>query len=89
MVAFLSLHDYAIRYPTSDEKETTKAWVEQETCPEWRDEWMMADGTKFPLFERPGLHGDAWFDKNKDYSLDGQVYLPNFYAIYSDLIARY
>lgn len=50
---------------------------------------MMADGTKFPLFERPGLHGDAWFDKNKDYSLDGQVYLPNFYAIYSDLIARY
>ncbi|KAJ7925636.1 hypothetical protein B0H13DRAFT_2314230 [Mycena leptocephala] len=67
MVAVLSLHDHAIRYPTSDEKETTKAWVEQETCPEWRDGWMMADGTKFPLFERPGLHGDAWFDKNKDY----------------------
>jgi len=78
MVAFLSLHDTAIRYPTPEEKETTKVWVEEETCPEWRDGWMMGDGTKFPLFQRPGLHGDAWFDKNKNYSLDGQILaLPN------------
>ncbi|KAJ7085305.1 hypothetical protein C8R44DRAFT_594675, partial [Mycena epipterygia] len=78
MVAILSLHDVAIRYPTAEEKELTKEWVEAQTCPEWRDGWMMADGSKFPLFQRPGLHGDAWFDKNKDYSLDGQILaLPN------------
>jgi hypothetical protein len=78
MVALLSLHDTAIRYPTPEEKEKTKDYVEEQTCPEWRDGWMMGDGTKFPLFQRPGLHGDAWFDKNKDYSLDGQVHLLGF-----------
>ncbi|KAJ7351346.1 hypothetical protein DFH08DRAFT_694425 [Mycena albidolilacea] len=73
MVALLELHDTAVRYPTAAEKGAAKAWVEEETCPEWRSGWMLADGTKFPLFQRPGLHGDAWFDKNKDYSLDAQV----------------
>jgi hypothetical protein len=73
MVAVLSLHDVAVHYPDAAEKEKTKQWMEDQTCPEWRDGWMVADGTKFPLFERPGLHGDAWFDKNKDYSLDCQV----------------
>ena len=34
---------------------------------------LLVDGTKFPVFQRPSLHGDAWFDKNKDYSLDCQV----------------
>lgn len=78
MVALLSLHDTAIRYPTPEEKEKKKDYLEEQTCPEWRDGWMMGDGTKFPLFQRPGLHGDAWFDKNKDYSLDGQVHLLGF-----------
>lgn len=41
----------------------------------------MVDGTKFSLFQHPGLHRDTWFDKNRDYSLDCQVcyslsYLP-------------
>src|SRR6266481_2439229 len=73
MVAMLALHDVGIHLPTADEKEDVKAWVEGETCPEWRDGFLLVDGTKFPVFQRPGLHGDAWFDKNKDYSLDCQV----------------
>ena len=73
MVAVLALHDVGIHLPTADEKEDAKAWVEGETCPEWRDGFLLVDGTKFPVFQRPGLHGDAWFDKNKDYSLDCQV----------------
>ncbi|KAJ7230422.1 hypothetical protein GGX14DRAFT_344159 [Mycena pura] len=62
-VAILSLHDDAIHLPSEEEKERAKAWIESETCPEWWDRWMLADGTKFLLFQRPGLHGDAWFDK--------------------------
>ena len=73
MVAVLALHDKGIHLPTADEKEDAKAWVDGETCPEWRDGFLLVDGTKFPIFQRPGLHGDTWFDKNKDYSLDCQV----------------
>src|SRR5712691_1948612 len=73
MVALLSLHDDCVRFPTAEEKESAKAWVGAQVCPEWRDGYLMVDGTKLPLFQRPGLHGDAWFDKNRSYSLDCQV----------------
>lgn len=70
----ISLHDLAIHLPSDAEKEASKQWVEDSLkCPEWRDGFISVDGTKFPLFQRPGLHGDAWFDKNKDYSADAQV----------------
>jgi hypothetical protein len=56
-----------------EEKECTKAYVEAVTCPEWRNRFLLADGTKFILFQKPGLHRDAWFDKNKNYSINCQV----------------
>jgi hypothetical protein len=73
LVAFLSLHDEAIMMPPEEEKERAKAYVESMTCPEWRNGFLLADGTKFVLFQKPGLHGEAWFDKNKNYSIDCQV----------------
>jgi hypothetical protein len=73
LVAFLALHDEAVMMPPEEEKERAKAYVEAATCPEWRNGFLLADGTKFPLFQKPGLHGEAWFDKNKDYSVDCQV----------------
>jgi hypothetical protein len=73
IVALLSLHDEAIHLPTAEEKEDAKSYVEETTCPEWRDGFLLADGTKFPFFQRPGLHGDAWFDKDGEYSIDCQV----------------
>jgi hypothetical protein len=59
--------------PPEEEKEQAKEYVERATCPEWRGGFLLADGTKFPLFQKPGLHGEAWFDKNKNYSIDCQV----------------
>jgi hypothetical protein len=59
--------------PPEEEKERAKEYVEEVTCPEWRDGFLLVDGTKFVLFQKPGLHGEAWFDKNKDYSIDCQV----------------
>jgi hypothetical protein len=58
---------------TEEEKEHAKEYVEKVTCPEWWNGFLLADGTKFVLFQKPGLHGEAWFDKNKDYSIDCQV----------------
>jgi len=80
MMALLSLHDECVHLPTAEEKESAKAWVAEQVCPEWSDGCLMVDGTKFSLFQRPGLHGDAWLDKNRNYSLDCQVCF-SIYAI--------
>jgi hypothetical protein len=73
LVAFLALHDEAIMMPPEEERERAKEYVAATTCPEWRGGFLLADGTKFALFQKPGLHGEAWFDKNKNYSIDCQV----------------
>lgn len=90
VVALLSLHDEAVHFPNPDDKERAKAFVEGHSCAEWRDGFLLVDGTKFPLFQRPGLHGDAWFDKDGAYSIDCQVRLGSdhgrlcaYYLIYS------
>jgi hypothetical protein len=73
LIAFLALHDEVVMMPPEEEKERAKEYVEGLTCPEWRNGFLLADGTKFVLFQKPGLHGEAWFDKNKNYSIDCQV----------------
>jgi hypothetical protein len=74
MLTLLLLHDEVVHLPTLEEKESAKRRVAAQVCPEWSNRHLMVDGTKFPLFQRPSLHGDTWFDKNKDYSLDCQVH---------------
>ena len=59
--------------PSEEKKERAKEYVEEVMCPEWWNGFLLADGTKFMLFQKPSLHGEAWFDKNKDYSINCQV----------------
>ena len=80
MMALLSLHDECVHLLTAEEKESAKAWVAEQVCPKWSDRCLMVDRTKFLLFQWPGLHGDVWFDKNRNYSLDCQVCF-SIYAI--------
>jgi hypothetical protein len=80
IISLLSLHDEAIHFPGADDKERAKAFVEANSCPEWRGGFLVVDGTKIPLFQRPGLHGDTWFDKDGGYSVDCQVRVLFFYA---------
>jgi len=75
MAALLTLHNKLIHLPTPEEKEDAKEWAAGKVCPEWRDGFFMVDGTKFALFQWPGLHGNAWFDKNHNYSLNCQVHM--------------
>ena len=73
IIALLSHHDEAIHLPEADEKEDSKNYVAKQVCPEWHGGYLLADGSKFPFFQHPGLHGDAWFDKDGEYSIDCQV----------------
>src|SRR6202522_4264781 len=73
MIAFLALHDSTIRWPSEDEKENSKQWVEAVSCYEWRDGYCMVDGTPIVLFQKPGFHGEAYFDRKSNYSLNLQV----------------
>ena len=73
ITAFLALHDTAIRWPTEREKEAAKAWVEARSCRAWRGGFCMVDGTLIPLFEKPGFHGEDYFDRKSNYSLNVQV----------------
>lgn len=72
-VAVLALHDDVIRWSTPPEKEEAKHWVEKESCAAWRGGFCMVDGTTIPLFQKPGFHGEAYFDRKSRYSLNAQV----------------
>jgi hypothetical protein len=73
MIAVLTLHDSAIHWPSAEEKEEAKQWVEDASCPMWRDGYCMVDGTQVVLFQKPGHHGEAYFDRKSNYSLNIQV----------------
>ncbi|KAF7300775.1 DDE Tnp4 domain-containing protein [Mycena kentingensis (nom. inval.)] len=63
----------AIRWPTDEEKELAKQWVESQSCPAWRDGWVMVDGTLVPLYARPAHFGNNWYDRKSNYSLNVQL----------------
>jgi hypothetical protein len=62
-----------MRWPDADAKEAAKTWVEEVSCPAWRDGWLMVDGTLVPLFGRPSFYGNTWFDRKHNYSMNVQV----------------
>jgi hypothetical protein len=71
--AFLTMHDEIIHYPSPADKEATKEWVEAASCTAWRDGWVFVDGTLIPLADKPGFHGEAYFDQKSNYSFNVQV----------------
>jgi hypothetical protein len=73
MVAFLDHHDKIIRWPNAQMKEEAKEWVEAASCAAWRDGWLFVDGTLVPLAEKPAFHGETYFDRKSNYSLNVQV----------------
>ncbi|KZT20121.1 hypothetical protein NEOLEDRAFT_1076361 [Neolentinus lepideus HHB14362 ss-1] len=72
----------AVHYPTPEEKEAAKHWVESHSCRAWRDGWCLVDGTLVPLFERPYWFRESYFDRKSNYSLNVQIVsLPNLQII--------
>lgn len=66
------VHD-VISFPTEEEKEAAKCWIEKRSCKAWRDGWCMVDGTLVPLYNRPFWYGQSYFDRKCNYSLNIQV----------------
>jgi len=78
MIALLQHHDAVINFDPlyhddQVEREKAKKWVEERTCPEWRGGFLCVDGTPFNLFQKPGLHGEGFYDRKSNYSLSAQV----------------
>ena len=63
-----------LHWPDDVEKEAAKEWVELNSCPAWRDGWLMVDGTLVPLYARPGFYGNTWYDRKSNYSMNVQVH---------------
>ncbi|KAH7919060.1 hypothetical protein BV22DRAFT_1023626 [Leucogyrophana mollusca] len=78
MVAILDHHDEYIHWDQNnvsdmEEKEKAKRWCEARTCREWRGGYLSVDGSPFNLFQKPGWHGEVFFDRKSNYSLTAQV----------------
>ena len=65
----------SVHFPTADEKEEAKIWVEAHLCKVWRNGWCLIDGTLVPLFTCPYWFGESYFDRKCNYSLNIQVSL--------------
>ena len=90
MLALLHLHDMVIHFDPAnhaddyEEKELAKAWVESRSCPAWRNGFLCVDGTTFNLFQKPGYHGEGFYDHKSCYSLSNQVCF-NLFSIHFNL----
>lgn len=73
IVALLSLHDAAVHYPGEEEREASRQYVEERVGWMWRNGYLTVDGTRCALFQRPGLFGEAWFDRCSAYSINIQA----------------
>lgn len=77
MIALLrhDLQGEVFTFPTAEEKEEAKKWVESQSCKAWRGGWLMVDGTLIPLYARPYWYGESYYDRKSNYSLNFQVCL--------------
>ena len=79
MTAILPLHDKYIHFDPLEEedqreRERAKQWVEAQCgIPEWRNGFLCVDGSPFNLFQKPGWHGEGFYDRKSRYSLSSQV----------------
>ncbi|KDQ48956.1 hypothetical protein JAAARDRAFT_128009 [Jaapia argillacea MUCL 33604] len=72
----------AVPFPTVEEKQKAKAWVQSRSCKAWRDGWCLVDGTLIPLYDKPFWYGESYFDRKSNYSLNIQIVsLPNLQII--------
>jgi hypothetical protein len=67
-----------VRFPTEEEKEDAKEWVEKHLCKAWRNGWCFVDGTLIPLARHLYWFGESYFDQKCQYSLNFQVSLLPF-----------
>ena len=75
IIALLDQHDKFIEIPTEDSEdlEWSRKWVEERSCPSWRNGVFITDGSMINLFEKQSVYGDTFYDRKSWYSLNCQV----------------
>jgi hypothetical protein len=73
--AILPLHNQFVRPLTPAEKAIEKQWVEQHSGigGEFKEGWVMYDGTIVVLYRRPDMDGDGYYTRKANYGLNLQV----------------
>lgn len=75
--------DETMAWPTEEEKELAKQWIEDHSIKKWRGGWCFTDGMLGILYARPFWYGPSYYDRKHTYSLNLQV----CGLIYRDCIA--
>lgn len=75
MAAILDQHDLFVNIPSEDSEdmEMARELAEAKTCPAWRNGVFAADGSAIPLFAKPSIYGETFYDRKSRYSLNCQV----------------
>ena len=79
MTAILTFHGDFIHFDLAnprdqEEKRKVQAYVEKKTCSMWRKGFLTVDGTPFNLYQKPGWHGEGFYDYKSNYSVFNQVF---------------
>ena len=78
IISLLSLHDKAVHFPGANNKEKAKKFITVQTCKKWQNGFLAVNRTKFPLYQCPSLHGNAWYNKGGNFLIDCQVHTMPF-----------
>jgi hypothetical protein len=64
MTAILQHHNEYITIPALDDEamEWAREFIQSRSCPAWQNGIFAADGSMFPLFEKPGFYGETFYD---------------------------
>ena len=78
MVAILDEHDTFVNMPPHDSEDMERActFTESRACPAWRNGVFATDGSSIPLFEKPHIFGETFYDRKCRYLLNCQVCTP-------------
>ena len=78
MVVILDEHDTFVNMPPhdSEDMERARTFTESCACPAWRNGVFATDGSSIPLFEKPHIFGETFYDRKCRYSLNCQVCTP-------------
>ena len=76
MVALLDQHDAFMGFPPADSEdfEHAREYVAETVCPEWQNGILAVDGSTINVYQKPGFHGEVFFDRKSRYSLGCQVH---------------
>ncbi|OCH84643.1 hypothetical protein OBBRIDRAFT_741246, partial [Obba rivulosa] len=74
VVAVLDHHDEAVCWPNVEQQISAKRFSAERTgCAVWSGGFLAVDGTAIKLYQKPGLYGERFYNKDSIYAISLQV----------------